>query len=239
MVFKAGNVPWNKNMICPEISRGRIGILRNVSHSVEHSKNISISLKRYYKEIQHHNKGTFFSDAHCNNISNSLKDFYSEHVHHRKGVSQSESHRRKLSISKKIYYKNPYNFARQCNLLSDIRPDAKGVNNPFYNKTHLIETKKRLSENHKGLLVGEKNGNWKNGSSFNPYGSDFNEILKEFVRNSFGRECVLCFESENGQRLDVHHIDKNKNNNVSENLLPVHHGMCHKIAEDYLCGMNS
>lgn len=102
---------------------------------------------------------------------------------------------------------------------------------PFKGMHHTIKTRRILSDNHKGLLIGEKHGQWKGGTSRLPYGYDFRFSLKELVRENYNRECVMCFKPENGLRLDIHHIDKNKNNNKLENLLPVHHGFCHKLAE--------
>lgn len=60
------------------------------------------------------------------------------------------------------------------------------------------------------------------------YGHEFTEELKEFVRDRDERTCQLCHapESEQGPRLDVHHIDYDKSNNVPENLISLCHS-CH------------
>lgn len=60
---------------------------------------------------------------------------------------------------------------------------------------------------------GERNPNWKNGKSFEPYCRKFNDGLKESIRSKFNHQCYLCpkTEAENGEKLCIHHIDYNKN----------------------------
>lgn len=47
----------------------------------------------------------------------------------------------------------------------------------------------------------------------NPYCNKFNYECKEHNRDKYGRTCFVCGknEEENGRRLSVHHIDRNKN----------------------------
>ena len=70
-------------------------------------------------------------------------------------------------------------------------------------------------------LTGEKNGSWQGGKSFEPYGLEFNEDLKEVIRNRDKRKCFICgkTELENKERLTVHHIDYCKKNNNPNNLI--------------------
>ena len=78
-------------------------------------------------------------------------------------------------------------------------------------------------------LSGENSSTWKGGASFEPYGLDFNNRLREQIR---GRDNYICQEcgitqEKLGRRLDVHHIDYDKTNNKPENLIslcPVCHG---------------
>ena len=78
----------------------------------------------------------------------------------------------------------------------------------------------------------EKNPNWQGGKSFEPYTSEFNIILKESIRNRDGNRCQLCGvpQIECLRRLAVHHIDYNKKNNNSRNLI----SLCDKCH----CGTN-
>ena len=63
--------------------------------------------------------------------------------------------------------------------------------------------------------IGEKAPNWLGGLSFEPYTKDFNEQLKKLIRKRDNYTCVLC------HRLgkSVHHIDYNKQNCQSNNLI--------------------
>ena len=69
--------------------------------------------------------------------------------------------------------------------------------------------------------LGKNHWNWKGGISNNPYGLEFNENLKEVIRNRDRRKCQICYktELENKYKLSVHHIDYNKNNNNPNNLI--------------------
>ena len=74
---------------------------------------------------------------------------------------------------------------------------------------------------------GEKNSNWQNGKSFEPYGIEFNEKLKEQIRAKNNYRCQECFRHQDelrtknnkGYKLPVHHIDYNKQNNDPDNLI--------------------
>ena len=74
------------------------------------------------------------------------------------------------------------------------------------------EKRARHSATMMGKYTGENSGNWKGGTSFEPYCPAFNEQLKESIRNRDNRTCVLCGKNEiqNGRRLSVHHIDSDK-----------------------------
>jgi endogenous inhibitor of DNA gyrase (YacG/DUF329 family) len=63
-----------------------------------------------------------------------------------------------------------------------------------------------------GAYAKSNNPAWRGGTSYGPYCSKFNEEIKERVRDEFGRTCFLCptTETENGQKLCVHHVDYNK-----------------------------
>jgi len=85
-----------------------------------------------------------------------------------------------------------------------------GIKNPMYGK--------------KGKL----SPIWQGGKSFEPYGLEFNEELREVIRNRDRRKCFICekTELENGRKLMVHHIDYDKRNNDPKNLITLCHS-CH------------
>ena len=100
------------------------------------------------------------------------------------------------------------------------------IKHPFKGKTHTPEARKKISETHKGVpswnkgLIcpqwsGEKHPNWRGGTSFEPYGFEFNAALKKAIRQRDNYTCQICGK---GAR-NVHHIDYDKKNNNPKNLI--------------------
>jgi 5-methylcytosine-specific restriction endonuclease McrA len=93
-----------------------------------------------------------------------------------------------------------------------------------------------LRKQHK---TGEDSTNWRGGKSFEPYDARFNDLFKEGVRNRDLHACQLCGlpEEENGQALDVHHVDYNKKNTVKSNCISLCvscHGRTHHNREYWM-----
>lgn len=65
---------------------------------------------------------------------------------------------------------------------------------------------------------GKNSPAWKGGISFEPYCSKFNEEFKKYIRAKFDNVCFLCgkTEEENGRKLDVHHVNYDKNCGCAE-----------------------
>jgi hypothetical protein len=82
------------------------------------------------------------------------------------------------------------------------------------------ESNKKRSKTLEGRNDGENNPGWKGGISFLPYPINFNEKLKELIRQR-DVVCQRCSktEEENGCKLTVHHIDYIKENLNLNNLL--------------------
>jgi hypothetical protein len=78
------------------------------------------------------------------------------------------------------------------------------------------------------ILSGEQCFMWQNGKSFEPYGLEFNKDLKEQIRNRDYHICSHCgvLEEQTREKLNIHHIDYNKNNNNQNNLITLCR-MCH------------
>jgi len=95
-------------------------------------------------------------------------------------------------------------------------------------KKHSEVTKKRISINLIGKTKGEKNGNWNGGSSYEPYGKLWTNLLKKTIRERERYVCFICRKKQDkSQRdFDVHHIDYNKKNNDPLNLITLCHS-CH------------
>lgn len=78
--------------------------------------------------------------------------------------------------------------------------------------------------------TGKRNGNWNNGSSFEPYPLGWTKTFKEQIRYRDGYKCQICGcpEVECYRKLDVHHIDYNKDNLNPKNLVSLCKS-CHMI----------
>lgn len=76
------------------------------------------------------------------------------------------------------------------------------------------------------------NPNWNGGKSFELYPLEFDEGLKEMIRERDDRICQICGKLEIEDRNDgygrlcIHHIDYDKNNNDPRNLISLCHD-CH------------
>jgi len=82
------------------------------------------------------------------------------------------------------------------------------------------ETRMRMSKSH----TGEKNPNWQGGISFNPYPTEWVDLLKESIRQRDNYVCQMCGTHQDelkswSKKLDVHHIDYDKDNCDPKNLI--------------------
>jgi len=73
---------------------------------------------------------------------------------------------------------------------------------------------------------GKLANNWIDGSSFEPYPLGWTKTFKEQIRKRDKHRCRRCGCKENGRKLDIHHIDYNKENLSPENLISLCH-TCH------------
>ena len=83
------------------------------------------------------------------------------------------------------------------------------------------KTRKKLRSVARGKYKGADNGNWKGGISYLPYPAIFDESLKEMIRNRDNYCCAWCgiAQSDTNRKLDVHHLDREKENSVPQNLV--------------------
>lgn len=110
--------------------------------------------------------------------------------------------------------------------------DINGFKNPFYGKHHSEQARKILSEKAKVRYANPENcSGWKGGISFQEYSRDFNDQLKELIRSRDNYTCQLCGipECECCRKLDIHHIDYNKQNDLPSNLVSLCGGCNSKV----------
>lgn len=90
------------------------------------------------------------------------------------------------------------------------------------NKHHSEKTKKKIrNSNWHTNLKAENHWNWQDGKSFEPYPLGWTKTFKEQIRYRDGYKCQICGkpEVECCRKLDVHHIDYNKENLGLDNLI--------------------
>ncbi len=118
----------------------------------------------------------------------------------------------------------------ECKINSErrfINYHSQRVNNSMsgkcWTKGHIEQMSKMMS--------GEGNPNWNGGISKLGYPFDFNDELKELIRKRDNYVCQLCrkTQKQNGRKLDVHHIDYNKENLNPGNLTALCRGCNAKV----------
>ncbi len=124
----------------------------------------------------------------------------------------------------KSCYKNTFcsNRCRDQFKNTQIKKICKNCGEEF--KVRLLYTKRRNGKggNYCSLKCSatlEHNSRWLGGLSFEPYGVEFNDELKAFIREQDDYICQECGIKENGRNHVCHHIDYNKKNNELENFI--------------------
>lgn len=120
----------------------------------------------------------------------------------RKGTKFSEETKRKISMSVKKRFKL-FSLEQRNRFKS------------FEGRKHTEETKRKMSLS----ASGENNHQWRGGSSFIPYSFIFNNDLKEQIRKRDNYICKNCKSKQQKRKLQVHHIDYDKQNNSLNNLI--------------------
>lgn len=158
------------------------------------------------------------TDDYREKISGILKKYWEDHPDDRKEYWENnpEARKRHSEILKKYYKDNPEEGKKHSERLKKYYKDnpekvkkiSDGQKKSFRDHP---ERAKKLSDLGK-TKTGENSPNWKGGLSFGKYCKLFNEKFKEFIRDLGGRRCFLCgkSEEENGRKLDVHHVNYDK-----------------------------
>jgi hypothetical protein len=69
------------------------------------------------------------------------------------------------------------------------------------------------------LLSGDKNPNWRGGTTFEPYSIDWTKTLKISIRERDKYTCRICGEKQGDLIFGIHHIDYDKKNCNPNNLI--------------------
>lgn len=142
-------------------------------------------------ERQRGKRNHFYGKQHSEETKDKLRQANSGERNYGWGKHLSQKHKNKLSAA------------------------HKGEKNYWYGRKNPTVAKRNRQQ------VGEKNGRWQGGISFEPYALEFNKQLKELIRSRDGYKCQKCgcSEIENAEKFSIHHIDYNKKNCLPINLL--------------------
>lgn len=235
MVFKKGRTAWNKGLnkeMQPFYNKHHSKNTKNkISKNIERNKKISLKLKQLYKKGNFKPKG-FLGKNHTD-------EWKRQQSIKLKGKKFSQEHKNKLSeIKKKLIKEGKIKIS--CGFKKGHIPWNKELNKEINEKIREAGIKSSETKIKKGIHKGEKNhfyglvkeksANWKGGISFEPYGLDFNNQLKEYIRQRDNYRCQQCFRHQDELfrntkagirkcKLHIHHIDFNKKNNNPDNLI--------------------
>lgn len=119
------------------------------------------------------------------------------------GKKHSKETKEKNSLATKEYYNNPENKKLQSERIKLV------WSNPEY----------------KNKMSGENSTHWKGGREYAIYGEEWSKQLREQIRERDNYQCQLCLTTQEEslvkykKKLDVHHIDYNKENCSEDNLV--------------------
>ena len=127
----------------------------------------------------------------------------------------SDETRTKMSFANKGY-KNPMYGKKHTNETKEkLSLIHIGNKNHFFGKKHSEESKKKISE--KTSL--EKHPLWLGGISFEPYNPQWTKELRIYIRERDNYLCRVCLKKSDNKAHHVHHIDYNKKNCDTQNLI--------------------
>ena len=139
-----------------------------------------------------------------------------------KGYKHTKEHIEKNRQSK---LKNPTRYwlgkKRDENTKIKISKNRTGKCIGDNNPSKRPEVREKIGKSSLGRNKGENSGNWQNGKSFEKYGFDWTDDLKENIRQRDLFICQLCgtHQDELDFKLDCHHIDYEKKNLNPNNLI--------------------
>ena len=179
-----------------------------------HTKNWLIAMHNMKGQIRKKRKILF-----CKNCD---KEFYNKEYSNRRKFCSRECYYLSLKEYRKIRF---ILECKQCHKEFTVTP--ANIKKIFcsqkcqWKSMEGREQKSNWIEKQRVQISGDKCWLWKGGISADPYGLEFNNQLKEQVRKRDRYRCQQCFrhQDELNEKLSIHHIDYDKKNNKSNNLI--------------------
>jgi hypothetical protein len=95
----------------------------------------------------------------------------------------------------------------------------KGRPTPWMENRYISpETRQRMVDSHKGKF-NELGSNWQGGKSYEKYTVDWTRSLKIAIRERDKYACQMCGDRQEDVLFDIHHIDYDKKNCNTDNLI--------------------
>lgn len=216
--FKKGNIPHNegktKENYEPLMKVSKKIKLRFPNKKIKEKK---IKWKRYFEILKEKNpeKLKEFGRNSFTNFKNLDKEKFQ--IIQKKAIEKYSEKRKN-----KYWKEEEINFLKENYLSMKDKDMAKILNKSLRSIQHKRRDFLRLSKGSGNRFVkGENNPTFNNWSSREPYGEKFSPELKEQIRERDNHQCQECgfTQKQLGKKLDVHHIDFNKNNNNPNNLI--------------------
>jgi hypothetical protein len=202
----------NNPMYNLEIRKKMINTKTGKPLSEEHKKNISKSLKNFYKKNIFWSEGlTKETDSRIKKISESLKGKLSN----KKGKTFEEFYGKEKA--REIKEKMNISFKKKI-LSEECKEKIKKNNCRFWlGKKRDEETKKLISATKQGIDIKD----WKKFTSFEPYNEKFNNKFRRMIRKRDNQICMLCriHREKLSRALCVHHINYDKLLTIPENCI--------------------
>ena len=113
----------------------------------------------------------------------------------------------------------------RCNNIGRVFSEATrrklSVTNSSKPSVHKVDCVCSFCKAKRGEYSGENNSRWLGRKSYELYPITFTPSLKRRIRIRDDNTCMICnkSEEENNRKLDVHHIDYNKDNCADDNLI--------------------
>ena len=165
------------------------------------------------------------SEEHCKRLSKSLvgRDLISKNARQRAAEKMRGSNNPRCGVSLSPELRKRISDSETGKKITKEAIE-KGLKTRPPGWHHSKETRLKITK----ALSGQRSSFWRGGITKRRYCPKFNTVLKEEIRDRFGRKCFLCpiTEEERGKKLDVHHCDYNKGQGCGQkwSLLP----LCHK-----------
>ena len=154
-------------------------------------------------------------------------------VSNRKGVFLSEETKKKMSLShigKHQSIESKRKESETQKRIGNKPPSNKGLHFSEKHKRKISEAHKVMKKpwvsqrNKLFLMIGKKHPNWQGGKSFEPYPIDWTDRFREAIRKRDNYVCQLCGIHQDelkgfNRKLDIHHIDYDKDNLNLNNLI--------------------